>query len=97
MTEEINVKPGDTVWVSRYALSRQGITMDQVRSVSVSRAFVWTVGLPYVSLRLGIDCHATPQAAAADADARRIAKIASLRKQIAKLEKLSFDGGESDG
>lgn len=32
----------------------------------------------------------TPDAASADAERRRVAKIASLQKQIAKLEKLSF-------
>lgn len=34
--------------------------------------------------------HSTPEAALARAETMRVAKIASLKKQIAKLEKLEF-------
>jgi len=44
----------------------------------------------YNWLVLGRDVFADESDANADAEKRRIAKIASLRKQIAKLEKLTF-------
>ena len=40
----------------------------------------------------GRDWHRTMDAAIAKAEASRLAKIASLKKQIAKLEKLTFPG-----
>lgn len=39
----------------------------------------------------GREWHRTRESAVADAEARRVAKIASLKKQITKLEKLRFE------
>jgi hypothetical protein len=39
----------------------------------------------------GRNWHRTPEGAKAKAEAMRKAKIASLKKQLAKLESLSFD------
>lgn len=75
-----------TMWLSRYALS-DGIR-EFTPSTSGSEGYVyegWTIH------KVGVDCHATKEAAIADAERRRVKKIASLRKQIAKLEALKFE------
>lgn len=45
---------------------------------------------PHGFARYGRDAFINSMEAQADAEKRRVAKIASLRKQIAKLEKLTF-------
>lgn len=44
----------------------------------------------WTSFKVGRDAFLEKQEALADCEARRLKKIASLRKQIAKLEKLTF-------
>lgn len=79
------------IWISKYALS-SGITeheCDPPKNGS-DRVYPGEPFAGYVSFTLGHDAHATREDAAKAADAVRIKKIASMRKQISKLEKLSF-------
>jgi hypothetical protein len=75
-----------TVWRSKYALS-----------VGVKEMEVWDDGdgygrtrVTYDSLKFGRDIHLTREEAVAAACGSRSKKIASLKQQIAKLEKLEF-------
>ena len=79
------------IWISKYALSG-GITEHECEHPKADGAYVYP-GKPfagYVGFKLGRDAHTTPEEAAKAAEAARTKKIASLRKQIAKLEKMSF-------
>ena len=77
------------VWISKYALST-GITKHEAK---VERGYVYQ-GAPfmsYVGFRLGTEAHETVEGAIAAAEAMRIKKIASLKKHLGKLEKMSFE------
>jgi hypothetical protein len=79
------------IWISKYALSG-GITEHECSPPNDGSDYVHP-GKPfatYVSFKLGRDAHTTREDAVKAADAARIKKIASMRKQIAKLEKLTF-------
>jgi hypothetical protein len=79
------------IWISKYALSG-GITEHECEPPKDGSAYVYP-GKPfagYVSFTLGRDAHTTPEEAAKAADASRVKKIASIRKQLAKLEKMVF-------
>lgn len=81
------------VYVTKYAL-----TAGKVEQRTVTSSIKWddgdtTVkvdGDRYTFYRMGRDCFESASDAAADANAKRDKKIASLKKQIAKLEKLDF-------
>lgn len=82
-----------TFWISKYALTGgiekiepEGEPQD---GLLVYRERGWS---RYVHGE-GRDWHRTEAGAIARAEVMRKAKIASLQKQIAKLEKLSFNGG----
>ena len=78
------------MYVTKYALTG-GVILIPVREDSLSDDYVFdgrTRG--YKSLRVNHDAFADPAAALANAEKRRRDKIASLRKQIAKLEALTF-------
>lgn len=78
------------IWISKYALSG-GITEHECDPPKDGSYYVYPRGeTEYVSFKLGRDAHATPEEAAQAAEAARVKKIASMRKQIAKLEKLTF-------
>jgi hypothetical protein len=79
------------IWISKYALSN-GITEHDCEppEEGSTRVFPGKPFAPYVGFTLGRDAHATPQEAAKAAEAARLKKIASVRKQLAKLEKMSF-------
>ena len=81
----MTTEPKVTMWISKYALSKGRIPA-VVGTVS-DRYF--RVGLQgfYV---IGLDANSTREAALEAAEAMRIKKIASLKKQIAKLEKMKF-------
>lgn len=90
MTTKTDITPR-TYYLTKYALS------DGVRSVNgcLSHKGGCMVGhiegYPmWTSFELGKDIFVTLPEAIADADARRVRKIASLKKQIAKLENLTF-------
>jgi len=80
------------VWVSKYALTKLTDGVYETEAVIAERTkYVYEQpGLRFVS-KLGFGAHETREAAVADAEKRRTARIASLRRQIARLEKLSFE------
>lgn len=77
------------VWVSKYALS-SGIGVVVVTSRTSHPEWVGPAG-SYSEYKLGRDAHLTEAAASQAAEAMRLKKIASLKKQIGALEKLSFE------
>ena len=76
------------VWISKYALS-SGITKHDAK-IDGEWAVPGDPFAPYVYFKLGRDAHATEAAAIQFAEAQRVKKIASLKKQIAKLENMRF-------
>lgn len=79
------------VWISKYALSG-GITEHDCEPPEGEDRYV-RPGAPfmsYVSFKLGAEAHETREEAVKAAHAARVKKIASLHKQIAKLEKMTF-------
>lgn len=79
------------VFTTKYALTG-GIAEKRVaKHYSYdSRAHVYVEGDTWTSYLLGRDAFDNLPDALANAEARRLKKIASLQKQIAKLEKLNF-------
>lgn len=75
-----------TRYVTKYALSA-GITKQVGRLTPDGIYFVYG---RHGFIRDRVDCFETMEAAVADAEVRRERKIASLKKQIAKLEKVTF-------
>lgn len=76
-----------TYYLSKYALS-DGIKV--VEADDVSDGYVRPDGYYWISFKLGRDIHETEAAAKAAAESMRLKKIASLKKQIAKLEAMKF-------
>lgn len=81
-----------TMYLSKYALT-SGVQQVQIKEIS-PEGYAYQEGPYWNSLAVGRDVHETFEAAAVAADAARVKKIASLKKQIAKLEKLSFSKGQ---
>lgn len=77
-----------TVWISRYALSN-GIT-EHNAEIRDARAYPGAPFASFAGFTLGKDAHETREAAVEAAEKQRIKKIASVKKQLAKLEKLTF-------
>lgn len=75
------------IWSVKYALT-EGVKLYPVDKVS--EAGYISVKGTWMSLKLGRDCAVTREEAECLAEAMRMKKIASLRKQIAKLEKMQF-------
>lgn len=75
-------------WLTKYALS-DGITAVDVDHEPSEYGYVTPKGY-WVSFKVGKDIHDTEAAAKKAAAAMRVKKIASLKKQIAALEKLEF-------
>ena len=74
------------VWVTKYAMSGKGvIPCEDAKSSHVDTMVV--VGALFLHKP---DWHTTPEAAIARAEEMRTKKIASLKKQIAKLEAMTF-------
>lgn len=79
------------VWITKYALSSGIVQRTGNRSENTPSMFcVDGERRGEFFDGEGRDWHTTESAAITRAEAMRVAKIASLRKQIAKLEKLSF-------
>lgn len=76
-------------YVTKYALTT-GIEKVKVISTSACGGYVKTDEYPWSFLKVGKDVFATKEEAITAATAMRDRKLASMRKQIAKLEKLSF-------
>ena len=79
------------VWITKYALSR-GVYEAEVEETNQTGMVVHRQeGLyPAYYQGEGTDWHRTEEAAKTRASAMAKAKIASLKKQISKLEKLTF-------
>ena len=78
------------IWNSKYALT-EGLLEQDGEEVGDS---IVRIGMQMSTQYLhgeGKEWHRTREAAVARAEAMRKAKIASLRKQLARLEAMSFD------
>lgn len=82
------MKLGDKVYVTKYALSKDyGVRIREVSACTGSDVYF---GLFAGWCRIGRDAHATWPEALAAAEQMRAKKIAALRRQIERLEKLEF-------
>ena len=80
----------DTYYLSKYALSSNGrITTFLTSSTPGEYGLVMPEG-SFQCVKVGRDAHLTAEAAIAAAETARTKKIASLRKQVAALEKMKF-------
>lgn len=75
-----------TYWITKYALSG-GISSINLNDQAVRDGYVYD---GWTSHKIGRDAFDNQADAKANAEKRRQVKIQSLRKQIAKLEKLTF-------
>lgn len=80
-----------TYWLSKYALSDGIVSEVRVQACKPGDEYIYAVGYQGTWFRRGRDIHETKAEAIKAAEAMRIKKIASLRKQIAKLEALKFE------
>lgn len=81
------------VWIAKYALT-QGIFEEEVYLCQSGPEMVSTApeyGIANYYHGKGREWHETKASAVAKADAMRKDKIASMKKKIAKLEKLNFE------
>jgi len=78
-----------TGYITKYSLT-QGIQQKTLRTSDEKYATEVNSGIFGFFGRIGRDCFETHEAALHYAESRRKAKISSLKKQIAKLEKLTF-------
>lgn len=75
-----------TFFISKYALSKGIETLiGRVTDCGVYLRAEW------IYLRIGRDAHETREAAVAAAEKMRVAKIASLEKQLKKLRTMTFN------
>ena len=76
-------------WITKYALSSgiKKVGSAKVSKVDPGYIYVFPISSGY---RLGRDAFDNEADAISDAVARRVKKVASLKKQITKLEKLDF-------
>ena len=75
-------------WVTKYALTEGIVAVDGEVCHNISSGML-TYG--NYGTAHGKDWHRTPEAAIAKAEEMRKAKIASLKKSIAKMESLKFE------
>lgn len=81
-------------YITKFALTG-GIFEKRVELCSdISADMVSVVGSPHHETYHGNDWHRTIDSARERAEQMRTAKIASLRKSLAKFEKLSFTAGK---
>ncbi|MGO4561008.1 hypothetical protein [Rhizobiales bacterium 3FA27D7] len=81
------------VYISKYALST-GITEIEGEISSSYPEYVYASAPYRQHFKLGIDAHHSREDAVFAANTMRSRRIFSLKKQLARLEKLSFAGGE---
>lgn len=79
-----------TYWLSKYALTT-GIEESRVVSTSSIRKGYVLLVATHVAMKIGVDAHETREGALKAAEQMRLRKIASLKKQIAKLEAMRFE------
>jgi hypothetical protein len=80
------------IWISKYALS-SGVTEHECEPPKAGSAYVYPLKQPfdgYYSFVVGRHAHTTREEAVKAAEAARLKKIALIRKQLDKLEKMSF-------
>jgi hypothetical protein len=81
------------VWITKYALS-DGIFVRDVETTRADGMVFYpgdgSIGSQQAFHGEGKDWHRTPEAALQRAEAMRLAKIASLKKSIKKLESMSI-------
>lgn len=75
-------------WISKYALSH-GIQAADGEMCHFNPKYIDVPGW-IISFKAGVEIHETEAAAKAAAESMRLKKIASLKKQIAKLEAMKF-------
>lgn len=79
-----------TYYLIKYAISSKGeIRTFATENAPSDHSYVFEPGT-WASHKIGRDLFTTPEDAIAAAEAARKKKIASLRKQLAALEKLEF-------
>ena len=79
------------IWISKYALSR-GITEHECDPPEGESYYIYP-GKPFASFvgfELGKDAHTNQKWASEAAETARIKRIAALRKQLVRLEKMVF-------
>lgn len=76
------------VWITKYALS-EGITEHEATVIN-GQAYPGDPFSPFIGFVMGRDAHDTPEGAVVAAMKARAKKICSLKKQLAKLEKMTF-------
>jgi hypothetical protein len=82
------------VWITKYALSK-GVFDTEAEKTHRSETTI-TVKRGFSSdYYHRLEWHTTEVAAIAKAEQMRVKKIAALKKQIARLEKLTFEGEEA--
>jgi uncharacterized membrane protein len=84
-----NSEPIFRAWITKYAISEGIYEIDARVCSPVSQTMIEHVGKSNIYFH-NDDWHRTRESAVARAEEMRKAKIASLRKQIAKLEKKVF-------
>jgi len=80
------------VWITKYALT-SGIDKVVATVLDTGMVTYGNIGWRHQYAH-GKDWHRTPESAIARAEEMRTAKIASLKKSIAKLEKMVFTAPE---
>ena len=77
------------VWISKYALT-DGVK-EYEAEINEGSAYPGHPFMSFIGFKMGVDAHETKESAIAAAEKMRIKKIASVKKQLAKLEALRFD------
>ncbi|AOV00364.1 hypothetical protein N5K37_22000 [Delftia tsuruhatensis] len=85
----MEVKAGQQVWISQHALSI-GVAVDRIERLGIDPDYVWLREHKFAPYRIGKDVHTSRADAAAAAESARKKKLASLQRQIQKLEALKF-------
>lgn len=85
----MNVKAGQRLWKSKYALTK-GIEEVVSREDADDSGYIRTDKHSWNLFKIGRDVHTTRQEAVLAAEAMRVKRLNSLRKQIKKLEALTF-------
>jgi len=87
--DSMEVKAGQRLWTSKYALTK-GIEEVVSREDARASGYISLEGHFWTLLKVGRDIHATREEAVSAAEAMRVKKLNSLRKQIKKIEALTF-------
>lgn len=82
------MRPTFTAWITKYALTTGIEKMRVEHCIAISASMVSAKGQCFHGE--GEDWHRTEEGAIKRAEKMRVDKIASLRKQIAKLEKMKL-------